>query len=347
MIKNLSIQNFQSHKSSELELSEGVNVIIGSSDSGKSSVIRALQWLVFNRPSGESFRSWWGGETKIEFKSDDHHIQRVKSKNINSYWADDQEDFKAFGQGVPEEVQQALNLSTINLQSQHDSPFLLSLSPGEVARYLNEIVNLEKIDSSLAHANKRIKITRTDIAYKEDSIKSLETELAEFDWLDQAEIELVSLEAKQKKIEIAETAKSDLGNHVDSIVAQQLHMEGFDKVLGVEVDVDKLLSIYSEIDKANTSKDQLIDMISHIQGEQDWIKEYDGLIDLEEPVKNLLKVDEQLDYVEQQKGGLFHLVKSIKKGNVDINGWSLELMGLEEEFNELMGDTCVLCGSQL
>jgi len=56
MIKYLQIQNFQSHKDSLLEFDPGVNVIVGSSDSGKTAVIRALRWLVWNRPSGDAFR---------------------------------------------------------------------------------------------------------------------------------------------------------------------------------------------------------------------------------------------------------------------------------------------------
>jgi len=65
MIKTLSIQNYQSHKDSTLEFDPGVNVIVGSTDSGKTAIIRALRWLIWNRPNGDSFRSTWGGDTKV------------------------------------------------------------------------------------------------------------------------------------------------------------------------------------------------------------------------------------------------------------------------------------------
>ena len=61
MIQSLQINNFQSHKYSVMELHKGVNVIIGPSDSGKTTILRALRWLVWNRPSGDAFRSDWGG----------------------------------------------------------------------------------------------------------------------------------------------------------------------------------------------------------------------------------------------------------------------------------------------
>jgi len=71
MIKQLTIKNFQSHKKTKLEFSDGVNIIIGQSDSGKTAIIRALNWVVNNKPSGDSFRSHWGGDTNVEITMED------------------------------------------------------------------------------------------------------------------------------------------------------------------------------------------------------------------------------------------------------------------------------------
>jgi len=49
MLKKISIQNFQSHKKTELDLVDGINVIYGLSQSGKSAILRALNWIIFNR----------------------------------------------------------------------------------------------------------------------------------------------------------------------------------------------------------------------------------------------------------------------------------------------------------
>ena len=74
MIKSLSIKNYQSHKDSYLEFSEGVNCILGGSDNGKTAIIRAINWIMTNRPLGESFRSNWGGKTEVELFTDDASI---------------------------------------------------------------------------------------------------------------------------------------------------------------------------------------------------------------------------------------------------------------------------------
>lgn len=54
-IKSIEIENFQSHKYSKLDFSERLNVIVGPSDNGKSAIIRALKWVLFNEPKGTDF----------------------------------------------------------------------------------------------------------------------------------------------------------------------------------------------------------------------------------------------------------------------------------------------------
>ena len=59
MIQSLKIQNFQSHKNSELVFSEGINIITGSSNNGKTAILRALGWVITNRPQGLAFKSYF------------------------------------------------------------------------------------------------------------------------------------------------------------------------------------------------------------------------------------------------------------------------------------------------
>ena len=82
MLSCLSIENFQSHEHSFLEFSKGINVITGSSDSGKTAILRALYWIIWNRPQGDSFKSWWGGDTKCSLVIDKKFgITRSKDKD--------------------------------------------------------------------------------------------------------------------------------------------------------------------------------------------------------------------------------------------------------------------------
>jgi len=86
MIKNIRIINFQSHQNSFLKFDSGVNIIVGESDRGKSAIIRALRWLIWNRPTGDDFRSNWGGDTEVTIEiNDEVFITRKKTKSFNGY----------------------------------------------------------------------------------------------------------------------------------------------------------------------------------------------------------------------------------------------------------------------
>jgi exonuclease SbcC len=53
MIDHVAIKNFQSHKNTNIDFQRnGVNVIVGTSDQGKSAILRAILWAVNNRPMG-------------------------------------------------------------------------------------------------------------------------------------------------------------------------------------------------------------------------------------------------------------------------------------------------------
>ena len=65
MIRKLNIQNIQSHKNTELEFSPGINAIVGSSNNGKSAILRALYWVRYNRPLGiDNLLSHWACDIK-------------------------------------------------------------------------------------------------------------------------------------------------------------------------------------------------------------------------------------------------------------------------------------------
>src|SRR4030042_795222 len=190
MIHSLHLTNFQSHKDTHLEFHPGVNVIVGTSDSGKSAVIRALRWLVWNRPVGDEFRSSWGGDTSVDVELNSGQVTRIRTKVFNGYRLGADEVFEATKTDVPQEVQQTLNLGDINLQQQLDSPFLLSQSPGAVAEHFNHVAHLDQIDTGLRNVQGWIRQLEQDAKSNEQRIKGLEEELKGFEHLEKFEAEV-------------------------------------------------------------------------------------------------------------------------------------------------------------
>jgi len=159
MIERLTIQNFQAHKNLTIDFDIGITSIVGSSDVGKSAIIRALKWICFNRPSGTSFIRHGQDMCSVTIDTDGHRITRKKEKTENSY-AIEESVMKALGKDVPEAVQNILQVGTINFQDQHDAPFWFNLSAGEVSKNLNAIVDLSAMDKSNAYIAKEINSTK-------------------------------------------------------------------------------------------------------------------------------------------------------------------------------------------
>ena len=173
MIKKLVIENFQSHEKAELNLAPGVNVITGVSQSGKTAILRALYWLLHNRPSGERIRSSFAeGATKVMIETDDgHRIWHVKDSKVNSYTIGDNL-FDKIGRDIPDMVQRALRISELNVQKQLDEPFLVTSSAGEVAKTINRITRLEMVDQWVTDLTQTINSTNRETEQLEIEIES-------------------------------------------------------------------------------------------------------------------------------------------------------------------------------
>jgi DNA repair exonuclease SbcCD ATPase subunit len=139
MIKQIELQNYQSHDNTTLEFSDNINVIYGPSDSGKSGMIRAFKALLF-RDNFYIRNGTERGHVSIKFDncilSRDYSITRVKKcpsckdkigdekickcgeiikakVDADFYVLDDgkeTKEFKAFGVNLPDEL---LNLTRI------------------------------------------------------------------------------------------------------------------------------------------------------------------------------------------------------------------------------------------
>ncbi len=169
MIERLKLQNFQPHKNLTVDFDIGITSIIGSSDRGKTALMRALKWVCTNRPGGFEFITYGEDQVQATLDVSGQRLTRTKSKKKNTY-AINGGTLSAVKTDVPEQVQSILNMDSINFQSQHDSPFWFCETAGEVSRQLNRIVSLDILDTTLASIQKQHRAASAEMGVLEDQL---------------------------------------------------------------------------------------------------------------------------------------------------------------------------------
>lgn len=243
-ISTIIIKNFQSHRHTVLNLDEHVNVILGSSDVGKTAILRALGWVFFNEPQGTAFIR--AGETSASVEliySDGYSVKRIRNKKFNGYHInhpdfDEPKKLSGFGSSVPEEIQEITGVrkfeiadkieSPITYQTQLEGAFLLSESSIKKAKAIGAISNVNIIDRAIQIANSDIKDFRKNINTSEEALKNSEEQIKEYDNLDERKQNLEKVKdlyseliQKNKMNENLSVLNQRLDNNIERIKTEE------------------------------------------------------------------------------------------------------------------------------
>lgn len=183
MIEELRIQNFQVHGKLVVKFGPGITTIVGPSDTGKSAIIRALRWVATNQPGGDAFVRYGAKGCTVRVVVDGRHVTRKRKAggDVNTYHLDDQE-YKAFGRGVPDTIAEFLNLPGVCWQGQHDPSFWFGDTPGEVSRQLNAIVDLGVIDVTLTNVARTFTKARNRLDVAEENLTTAKANAEDTKW---------------------------------------------------------------------------------------------------------------------------------------------------------------------
>lgn len=203
MIESLTLRNFRRFADLTVELAP-VTVFAGKSGSGKSTLIRALRWLAFNRPAGDGVFRWGGESARATVVVDGHKVTRSRGPKGNAYKMDGVV-YRSFGQDVPEDVATLFNVDPdLNFSGQHSRPFLFGLSPGEAARELNSVVNLDLIDRVLSHLAAGVRRTKVEVSVSESRLAEAERQAESLAWSVDADADLKAAEEAEAVAVVAE-----------------------------------------------------------------------------------------------------------------------------------------------
>jgi exonuclease SbcC len=145
MIRRIVLRDFMSHAETVIEPADGLTVLVGPNNSGKSAIVEALRTLCTNENSTHVKRHG-ARECCVTVETDDGHVIEWRRRNSPSYVVDAQL-FDRLGRGrggVPPEVHEALRLPwvegdggvfDVHLGEQKTPIFLLEQSGSHAARF--------------------------------------------------------------------------------------------------------------------------------------------------------------------------------------------------------------------
>lgn len=334
MLTRLKIENFQKHVTFQIKFDPNVTAIVGDSDTGKSALLRAIRWLVLNRPSGDGFIREGEKECSVKVKVDGEVVERRKDGRENTYRLG-KTIFRSFGTDVPAPVSGLLRLSPINFQGQHDPPFWFNLTAGEVAKELNEIVDLKLIDEVSAKLAQSIRRKRVEIDVVQDRLKQAGVEADELEWVEQAADELDSLTeaGKQQEAKRSQADRMALLVEDGKIYRESVSLLVTAKLRAMEVE---------SVGLAWREKRDEVGELSHIVAEG---KNYQSLVDAPVPdLSGLEEVEAALDESLYKLAVLQKLVGDGERFQSTIEQKAQLLERSEERLRKLMKGRCPLCG---
>jgi len=182
VIKNLSIKNFQKHKSKELEFKPGLNVIYGKGSRGKSGIIKSIKWLYLNKPSGLKFKTQ---NIRGAVEVSDENLTHKKSSASHFYILKG-EKYKALGLTTPQEVRDYSGITELNFIDQFKQYYFINLSSIDRIKLLNKLLGLEDINDILVTAASEIRETSAEIKVVKSQLKKAKESFNKLSWVPEA-----------------------------------------------------------------------------------------------------------------------------------------------------------------
>ncbi|KMQ17884.1 AAA family ATPase [Bacillus mycoides] len=312
-INEIFVEGFQSHTNSHFNLGNGLNVITGPSDSGKTSIIRAVRWVAFNEPQGEAFVNESVGHATVAIHLDSGiTISKHRRKGKTSYriQTDPGDEGSVFEKSeVPEEVKQLLGITkqtfgdfvtVLNFAFQLEAPFLISETPSSGAKVLGKLAGTEAVDLAVKSVSKDTYAARQERLLAEKEIERLAGNLLEYLDVDDKVQQLKTAESLMEHVEELYKKKEVL---LQLQTQQHVAFEKF-RVAFVEDErlskVPVLIQILEQTEKDQQRLQTLLDLQKRYESLStakktltETLKQFDGLVEVSNLLQDSTKSEER------------------------------------------------------
>ena len=354
-IKTLELENFQQWKSGRIDFSNGLNVIVGDTECGKSTLFRAISSILTGKMPGDSIRKGCKN-TSVTLTFSDNTVFKRSRGNRDNIIEVDGTIYERVGKEIPSDYFVKLGNTSITfgdkklslcLYSQFDPHFFITLSDYDKSKLIGSICGIDIVDKVVDRVNK-------DIRQANSNIKFIAEQLDNDNKL---------LELKQPELDSKTLICNNLSNIVDNV---NKSVDKLNKLVKINQELLSLDTLISECEtnknlskrlldtfnfkesidlltKLVTLKTQINDINYNIYNTNKYLEDKLYTFDVQS-LKNKIDLLDDLVYCQES---LLKLKLNISNLEHDLHANSIELDNLHKEKEELLSnyDTCPLCGS--
>ena len=227
MIRRIILRDFMSHSETVIEPADGLTVLVGPNNSGKSAIVEALRTLCTNENSTHVKRHG-ARECSVTVETDDGHVIQWTRRNSPSYLVDAQL-FDRLGRGrggVPPELHQALRLPwvegdgavfDVHLGEQKDPIFLLGQSGSQAARFFASSSDATKLVEMQRRHREKVRAASGRKQQLEAAATRQTGRLAQLEAVPDLSTRMEAAEAQHRAIAAADVATARLTSEIDGL----------------------------------------------------------------------------------------------------------------------------------
>ncbi|MGE5329978.1 MAG: AAA family ATPase [Deltaproteobacteria bacterium] len=370
-ITNVVIENFQSHEKSKLEFINGLNVIVGPSDQGKSAVIRAIKWVLFNEPRGNEFIRNGANFARVDLEfNNGYRIIRERSSSKNRYTIIDIKGetkvFEGFGNEVPEEVKAVHGIYKVlidsdssvclNIGEQLEAPFLVSETGSTKAKAIGRLTGVHVLDNAMRECASDIKReSQLLVKYKKEKNELLE-KLDSFKDLDQiekkinkCEVILKRINGLNEKLDKIEKYKLEYEKINDEINELNKIIKGLENVNRVEKVVNLLLNKIGIMAKLEVLNKKYLDISDEIKITESILSKARNIKTANELFEKVIQLQRRKEDICKLNISYNNIKRSMLEGEKYIINLKEEIKANLKSYNNLLKaiSKCPVCFSNI
>ena len=278
-IKSVRIENFANHKDTFVTLELGVNIITGTSDSGKTAFVRALMFVLDNMSSGTSYVNKLTkakfAKVTIEF-SDGRIISRTKGESVNKVEFKHPEDekftvYSNFSSKYPE----AVNTFLLNLPKDEENKalyyakqskklFLIDQTSQSMPKTLSQLLNIGDLEEVGKNLGSEVHAIEKSFKSKSKDYDQLKSDIDEkYADLENDLLHKINLEELLNNCILIEQDCKQISKYIDKL---QRLKDSNREISNTINECDKIInSVSDHLDDLETLEDKFKNLSSYIK----------------------------------------------------------------------------------